>query len=231
MKKKQLLLIDDDVEFTELLVQYLSPQGYQIDVTHNGETGLDKATTNKNYDLILLDVMLPEMDGFDVLKRLRLSHHTPVLMLTAKGDDFDKIFGLEIGADDYLPKPFNHRELSARIKAIVRRMEMVPSKSVHQTLSLDDVVICPANQTVICANKELEFTGTEFAILHLLMLNHGNLVSKNDLSEKVLGRKLAAFDRSVDMHVSNIRRKLALQNRDEKIKTHRGAGYIYRVNK
>ena len=223
MKTKQLLLIDDDVEFTELLIQYLSPQGYQIDVSHDGESGL--------HDLILLDVMLPRMDGFEVLKRLRLSHHTPVLMLTAKGDDFDKIFGLEMGADDYLPKPFNHRELSARIKAIVRRMDMLPSNGLHQTLTLDDVVMSPSNQSVSCAGQPLDLTGTEFAILHLLMLNHGNLVSKNDLSEKVLGRKLAAFDRSIDMHVSNIRRKFAQQSQQEKIKTHRGAGYIYRLNK
>ncbi|MEP7705867.1 response regulator transcription factor [Paraglaciecola sp. 25GB23A] len=231
MKTKQLLLIDDDIEFTDLLIQYLSPQGYQIDVSHTGVCGLQKATNSKHYDLILLDVMLPQMDGFEVLKRLRLSHHTPVLMLTAKGDDFDKIFGLEMGADDYLPKPFNHRELSARIKAIVRRMDMLPSSSVHQTLTLDDVVMSPSNQSVICAGKALELTGTEFAILHLLMLNHGNLVSKNDLSEKVLGRKLLAFDRSIDMHVSNIRRKLVQHSQPEKIKTHRGAGYIYMVYK
>lgn len=231
MQNKQLLLIDDDIEFTELLVQYLGPQGYEIDVCHDGESGLLQATANRKYDLILLDVMLPRMDGFDVLKRLRLSHHTPVLMLTAKGDDFDKIFGLEMGADDYLPKPFNHRELSARIKAIVRRMETFPSNSVHQTLILGDVIISPANKMVSCANNVLELTGTEFSILHLLMLNHGNLVSKHDLSEKVLGRKLAAFDRSIDMHVSNIRRKLVQHNQQEKIKTHRGAGYIYMVNK
>ncbi|MDP5032775.1 MAG: response regulator [Paraglaciecola sp.] len=231
MKNKQLLLIDDDIEFTALLVQYLKPQGYEIDVCHDGESGLLRATSNKKYDLILLDVMLPRIDGFEVLKKLRISHHTPVLMLTAKGDDFDKIFGLELGADDYLPKPFNHRELSARIKAIVRRMELLPSTSMHQTLTLDDVIISPSNQMVSCNDSVLELTGTEFSILHLLMLNHGNLVSKQDLSEKVLGRKLAAFDRSVDMHVSNIRRKLSHKNADEKIKTHRGAGYIYMVKK
>jgi two-component system response regulator CpxR len=231
MKTKQLLLIDDDIEFTDLLIQYLSPQGYQIDVSYNGVCGLQKATDSKHYDLILLDVMLPQMDGFEVLKRLRLSHNTPILMLTAKGDDFDKIFGLEMGADDYLPKPFNHRELSARIKAIVRRMDMLPSSSVHQTLTLDDVVMSPSNQSVICAGQTADLTGTEFGILHLLMLNHGNLVSRNDLSEKVLGRKLAVFDRSIDMHVSNIRRKLVQHSQLEKIKTHRGAGYIYMVNK
>ena len=229
MANKELLLIDDDVEFTALLVQYLSPQGYQLDVAHDGESGLAMAIGNKKYDLIILDVMLPKLDGFEVLKKLRISHLTPVLMLTAKGDDFDKIFGLELGADDYLPKPFNHRELSARIKAIVRRMEVVASSSIQQVLSLGDVVLAPATLKVTCQNKELELTGTEFSILHLLMLNQGNLVSKNDLSEKVLGRKLAAFDRSIDMHVSNIRRKLAVHTAEEKIKTHRGAGYVYVV--
>ena len=229
MNQKSLLLIDDDVEFTQLLSQYLSPQGYQIDVAHDGEAGLAMAVGHKKYDLIILDVMLPKLDGFEVLKKLRISHLTPVLMLTAKGDDFDKIFGLEMGADDYLPKPFNHRELSARIKAIVRRMEIVPSSSVQQVLSLGDVVLTPATLQVSCQGNVLELTGTEFAILHLLMLNHGNLVSKHDLSEKVLGRKLAAFDRSIDMHVSNIRRKLAVFSAEEKIKTHRGAGYVFVV--
>lgn len=229
MANKEILLIDDDIELSELLIQYLSPQGYQIDVAHDGETGLNMARSNKKYDLILLDVMLPKLDGFEVLKKLRISHLTPVLMLTAKGDDFDKIFGLEMGADDYLPKPFNHRELSARIKAIVRRMDILPSSSVQQVLRIDDVILSPATQQVTCANQSLELTGTEFSILHLLMVNHGNLVSKNDLSQKVLGRKLAAFDRSIDMHVSNIRRKLAVYTQQEKIKTHRGAGYVYVV--
>ncbi|KXI31054.1 response regulator transcription factor [Paraglaciecola hydrolytica] len=229
MTNKQLLLIDDDVEFTGLLSQYLSPQGYQLDVAHDGESGLAMAKGHKKYDLILLDVMLPKLDGFEVLKKLRNSHLTPVLMLTAKGDDFDKIFGLELGADDYLPKPFNHRELSARIKAIVRRMENVPNSTIQQILSLGDVVLAPATMQVKCQDNALELTGTEFSILHLLMLNHGNLVSKNELSEKVLGRKMAAFDRSIDMHVSNIRRKLAVFSSEEKIKTHRGAGYLYVV--
>lgn len=227
MTKKELLLIDDDIELSELLIQYLSPQGYQIDVAHDGEVGLAMAQESKKYDLILLDVMLPKLDGFEVLKKLRVSHLTPVLMLTAKGDDFDKIFGLETGADDYLPKPFNHRELSARIKAIVRRMEFVPNSSIQKVLTIGDLALSPSTQQVKCANNILELTGTEFSILHLLMLNQGNLVSKNDLSQKVLGRKLAAFDRSIDMHVSNIRRKLAVYNGEEKIKTHRGAGYVY----
>ena len=227
MTQKSLLLIDDDLEFTHLLTEYLAPQGYQITVANDGESGLAKATGSEHFDLILLDVMLPKLDGFEVLKRLRVSHLTPVLMLTAKGDDFERIFGLELGADDYLAKPFNHRELSARIKAIVRRMEMLPSLSVQQSLQIDAVTLSPATQQVSCEGESVELTGTEFSILHLLMINKGNLVSKSDISEKVLGRKLAAFDRSIDMHVSNIRKKLSRHSNVERIKTHRGAGYLY----
>lgn len=230
MSTKTLLLIDDDLELTELLREYLSPQGYEIDVAHDGETGLSFATSNKHYDLILLDVMLPKLDGFEVLKKLRISHLTPVLMLTAKGDDYDKIFGLEMGADDYLAKPFNHRELSARIKALVRRMALLPSGSVQQNLKLGNVELSPSAQKVLCAGNLVELTGTEYSILHLLMINQGTLVSKQDISEKVLGRKLAAFDRSIDMHVSNLRKKLAVFSPEDKIKTHRGAGYLYLVS-
>jgi two-component system response regulator CpxR len=225
--QKSLLLIDDDLEFTHLLTEYLVPQGYRITVANDGESGLALATGTEHFDLILLDVMLPKLDGFEVLKRLRVSHLTPVLMLTAKGDDFERIFGLELGADDYLAKPFNHRELSARIKAIVRRMEMLPSLSTQQCLHIDTVTLSPATQQVSCDGEQIDLTGTEFSILHLLMINKGNLVSKSDISEKVLGRKLAAFDRSIDMHVSNIRKKLSRHTNVEKIKTHRGAGYLY----
>jgi len=230
MTQKSLLLIDDDLEFTELLTEYLLAQGYQITLAHDGEAGLAIAMGGQKFDLILLDVMLPKLDGFEVLKKLRISHHTPVLMLTAKGDDFDKIFGLELGADDYLAKPFNHRELSARIKAIVRRIDSFATNNVQQSLSIDDVTLSPATQQVSCAGQCVELTGTEFSILQLLMHNGGSLVSKHDISEKVLGRKLAAFDRSIDMHVSNIRKKLARFSAKDKLKTHRGAGYLYRVN-
>jgi two-component system response regulator CpxR len=227
MQNKSLLIIDDDVELTHLLVEYLSPQGYDIDVAADGEAGLQKATGPAHYDLILLDVMLPKLDGFEVLKRLRMSHLTPVLMLTAKGDDFDRIFGLELGADDYLPKPFNHRELSARIKAIVRRMEYLPSASSQQVLHIDDLTLNPSTQQVSCNGQQIELTATEFLILHMLMINQGQIVSKQDLSEKVMGRKLIAFDRSIDMHLSNIRRKLLSCNEGEKIKTIRGTGYLF----
>lgn len=229
MSKKSLLLIDDDKDLTHLLDEYLSAQEYDIHIAHDGEAGLAMATGTHHFDLILLDVMLPKMDGFEVLKKLRVSHLTPVLMLTAKGDDFDRIFGLEIGADDYLAKPFNHRELSARIKAIVRRMDYLPSAGQQQELVLDDVSLSPSNQQVICAGQRLELTATEFLVLQLLMINKTKIVSKQDISEKILGRKLMAFDRSIDMHVSNLRKKLAEYSASEKIKTVRGAGYMYLV--
>lgn len=227
MQTKSLLIIDDDQELTTLLTEYLSPQGYEISVAHDGEAGLALATGNSHFDLILLDVMLPKLDGFEVLKRLRQSHLTPILMLTAKGDDFDRIFGLELGADDYLAKPFNHRELSARIKAIVRRMDYLPSASSQQTLHINDVTLNPSTQSVECLGVSLTFTATEFLILQLLMINKGQIVSKQDISEKVMGRKLMAFDRSIDMHVSNIRKKLMTQSSVEKIKTVRGTGYLF----
>lgn len=229
MSEKSLLLIDDDVDLTHLLTEYLSPQGYNITVANDGEQGLALATSSQHFDLILLDVMLPVMDGFEVLKKLRISHLTPVLMLTAKGDDFDRIFGLELGADDYLAKPFNHRELSARIKAIVRRMDYLPSSSQQQELVIGDVFLCPSNQKVTCAEQEIEMTATEFSVLQLLMINKGQIVSKQDISEKVMGRKLVAFDRSIDMHVSNIRKKLGKFDDHERIKTIRGTGYMFLV--
>lgn len=227
MQSKPILIIDDDTELTNLLVEYLEPQGYAITLAHDGKTGLELATSGRHFDLIILDVMLPNLDGFEVLKKLRLTHLTPVLMLTAKGDDFDRIFGLELGADDYLAKPFNHRELSARIKAIVRRMELVPNHTVQQPIQIQDVEIAPISREVKCQGSLVDVTSTEFSILHLLMMNCGQLVSKEDISSKVLGRPLAAFDRSIDMHVSNLRKKLNNVADKERIKTVRGSGYIY----
>lgn len=229
MIQPQLLLVEDDLALAELLNEYLTPQGYDIHHAYDGEQGLAMATSEQHFDLILLDVMLPKMDGFDLLKKLRETHLTPVLMLTAKGDDFDRIFGLELGADDYLPKPFNHRELSARIKALIRRMQHLASVDPMQAISVGNVQIKPTTQTASCNQQQLVLTGTEFGILHLLMQNAGKMVSKNELSEKVLGRKLAAFDRSIDMHVSNLRKKLNNHCQQEKIKTLRGSGYMFMV--
>ena len=231
MLEKSLLLIDDDQDLTELLQEYLTAQGYTVQVASDGEAGLLAAKSGQHFDLIILDVMLPKVDGFEVLKRLRSTHVTPVLMLTAKGDDFDRILGLELGADDYLAKPFNHRELSARVKAIVRRVDiqagLQSDKQKQNMIEIGDVQLNIAAQTVACNSHEVELTGTEFAVLRLLMSSSPDLVPKQAISEQVLGRKLAAFDRSIDMHVSNLRKKLNMFSEQEKIKTHRGVGYVY----
>jgi two-component system response regulator CpxR len=226
MSEYNLLLIDDDQELSELLTEYLSAQGFSITVAHDGEQGLSKANATQ-FDLILLDVMLPKMDGFEVLKQLRINNKTPVLMLTARGDDFDRIFGLELGADDYLPKPFNHRELVARIKAITRRIEHIQSVQHHNDIEFNDVRLNLANRQVTCSGNEILLTGTEFQMLHLLMSKPGEIVSKEVISQEVLGRRLAPFDRSIDMHLSNIRKKLQAYSNDDKLKTVRGAGYIF----
>ena len=231
MLEKSLLLIDDDQALTELLQEYLTAQGYTVQVASDGEAGLLAAKSGQHFDLIILDVMLPKVDGFEVLKRLRSTHVTPVLMLTAKGDDFDRILGLELGADDYLAKPFNHRELSARVKAIERRVDiqagLQSDKQKQNMIEIGDVQLNIAAQTVACNSHEVELTGTEFAVLRLLMSSSPDLVPKQAISEQVLGRKLAAFDRSIDMHVSNLRKKLNMFSEQEKIKTHRGVGYVY----
>ncbi|QHJ11506.1 Transcriptional regulatory protein CpxR [Paraglaciecola mesophila] len=231
MLEKSLLLIDDDQALTELLQEYLTAQGYTVQVAGDGEAGLLAAKSGQHFDLIILDVMLPKVDGFEVLKRLRSTHVTPVLMLTAKGDDFDRILGLELGADDYLAKPFNHRELSARVKAIVRRVDiqagLQSDKQKQNMIEIGDVQLNIAAQTVACNSHDIELTGTEFAVLRLLMSSSPDLVPKQAISEQVLGRKLAAFDRSIDMHVSNLRKKLNMFSDQEKIKTHRGVGYVY----
>lgn len=221
-----ILLIDDDKELTQMLNTYLAALGYDITIANNGREGLNLAKGGGSFDLILLDVMMPELDGFDVLKNLRQTHLTPVLMLTAKGDDYDRILGLELGADDYLPKPFNHRELAARIKAILRRLDLSANTRQQQDLNVNGIELSVSRQRVMLNQQQVILTGTEFAILRMLMINAGELVTKEEISQKVLGKPLLAFDRSIDMHVSNIRKKLAEHCDDDKIRTVRGAGYL-----
>ncbi|WP_277053686.1 response regulator [Pseudoalteromonas marina] len=224
----KLLMIDDDTGLCELLSEYLSSQGFEIQSVHDGEQGLKLAQTN-DYALILLDVMLPTLDGFEVLKQLRQTKLTPVIMLTAKGEDFDRIFGLELGADDYIPKPFNHRELLARVKAITRRIEHINSLNINTTnkLLVNGVTINLAAREASIDENTLTLTGTEYEILALLCKNASQVVSKEQISEEVLGRRLASFDRSIDMHVSNIRKKIAEHIKTERIKTMRGSGYVF----
>ncbi|GLX78166.1 DNA-binding response regulator [Thalassotalea insulae] len=226
-EQKHLLIIDDDKELTTLLSEYLSQEGFQLSCCHDGLSGLTLARKN-SYALILLDVMMPGLTGFEVLKALGGKHTTPILMLTAKGDEADRVLGLDLGADDYLAKPFQHRELLARINAILRRINIVQSQhNATPALDINHVTINPATREVFCQQQLIELTGTEYQILTLLMENVGNIVSKQTISEQVLQRKLSPFDRSIDMHVSNIRRKLAPFSDNDKLKTVRGAGYIF----
>lgn len=227
MNKNKILIIDDDKELAELLVAYLSFEGFTVECCHDGVSGLARAYDD-SYSLILLDVMMPGLNGFEVLKALGGKHKTPILMLTAKGDDADRILGLELGADDYLAKPFQHKELLARINAILRRIEIVKNNKITSNkLEINHVTLDNATREVYCHKQIVELTGTEYQILELLMNQHGQIVSKEQISEQVLHRRLSAFDRSIDMHVSNIRRKLQAKNTNEKLKTIRGAGYLF----
>jgi len=227
MSQKRILLIDDDREIAELLTAYLSSEGFELTCCFDGLSGLEHIRTEQ-YQLILLDVMLPGLTGFEVLKALGGHSQTPILMLTAKGDDNDRILGLELGADDYLAKPYNHRELLARINAIFRRVDLLARQDINnKILTVNGVLLNHGDHTVTCHGQPIELTGTEFQILHYLMEQAGKLISKDLLYEKVLGRRLTSFDRSIDMHVSNIRRKLLPVSQADKIKTVRGAGYLF----
>jgi two-component system response regulator CpxR len=221
----KLLIIDDDVALTALLTDYFSAQHYEVEVANSPDQGLIKLK-HEVFDLLLLDVMMPVMDGFETLSRLRQFSSIPVIMLTARGDDYDKILGLELGADDYLAKPFNHRELLARVKALIRRLDLSSGLKVEHNISLHGIEVMPATHSARVLQQPLALTGTEFLMLVELMKHAGQLLSKEQLSEQVLGRKLAPFDRSLDMHVSNIRKKLAQQGVQDVIKTVRGNGYM-----
>lgn len=232
MNKKQILLIDDDHELAELLVDYLAQQGFIVQCCFDGQSGLELAYNSK-FDLILLDVMMPKLNGFEVLKALGSEYKTPILMLTAKGDHNDKVRGLELGADDYLAKPFHHQELLARIQAILRRINITTQQS-QQALHRDDSLLTVNNielnhstRTVYCHTNPVTLTGTEYEILTILMEHHGQIIAKETLSKQVLKRRLAPFDRSIDVHVGNIRRKFLPHCAIEKIKTVRGAGYLF----
>lgn len=223
----RILLADNDVELSDMLVDYLTEEGFEVDTAYDGDAALNKALANQ-YDLLILDVMMPNRNGFDVLRELRAQSLLPVLMLTARGDDVDSIVGLELGADDYLAKPSNPRVMVARIRAILRRAETHNGSERTDQIALDDIVMHTGSRTVMCGNHPISMTSTEFSVLDVLLREAGNVVTKASLSERALGRKLSRYDRSLDMHVSNLRRKLGPQsNGQERIKTVRGIGYIY----
>jgi two-component system response regulator CpxR len=226
----QILLIDDDEELCELVSEYLTVEGFQVESVHDGAEGLEKASS-ENYDLAILDVMLPKMNGFDVLRNLRERSRLPVLMLTARGDDMERIVGLEIGADDYLPKPFNPRELVARIRAILRRIpENGEGFAPGEKIQVEDIEVSISARSAKRDGEDLNLTAVEFDLLAALLREAGKVVKKEDLSETVLDRKLSPFDRSLDMHISNLRKKLGERaGGEERIKTIRSVGYIYTV--
>jgi len=225
---ERILIIDDDTALCELVGEYLQPLGFTVEAVHRGDTGAERAL-RAEHDLILLDVMLPGLNGFEVLRQIRESSKIPVLMLTARGDDVDRIVGLEIGADDYLPKPFNPRELAARIRAILRRSSSSRDDVEEATnLVVGDVEMELGTRLVRRSGKIVELTAVEFEVLEKLLRAAGRITTREELSRDVLGRGTSPFDRSIDMHISNLRKKLGHQiGPAERIKTVRGVGYIY----
>ena len=223
----KLLLVDDDIELTELLSAFLKLEGFGVQTANNGMEALK--ILNETHQLVLMDIMMPVLNGIETLKEIRKRSNVPVMMLTAKGDDIDRVLGLELGADDYLPKPFNDRELVARIRAILRR-SVSPSNNVDNTkeiLSFENVTLYLTRQTAMYDEKNLNLTDYEFKILHRLIESKGDIVTREELSLEVLGKTLSPFDRSLDMHISNLRRKLP--ERESKLswfKTLRGKGYL-----
>jgi len=222
----KLLLVDDDQELCALLGEFLATEGFEITMVHDGQAALD-ITQKQTFDVIVLDVMLPIYTGFEVLRKLRDYCQSPVLMLTAKGEDVDRIVGLEMGADDYLPKPCNPRELVARIRAILRRVDSNHPEQISDLIEVDNLQLQISAHTAQFSGKGLNLTGAEFTVLELLMRSAGQVISKETLTEKALGRKLTPYDRSIDVHVSNLRKKLSGEGAaKELIINIRGAGYM-----
>ena len=220
-----ILIIDDDIELGTLLKEFFETEDLRVRLAHDGRAGLDEAR-KPGVDLIVLDVMMPQMNGMDVLKELRKESEMPVIMLTARGDDLDRIKGLELGADDYMPKPCNPRELLARIRAVLRRASKVSGKN---EIEIDDLEMNIGARQILRSGVDLDLTSTEFSILQALLQHKGEVVSKRDLYIFALNREPVQHDRSIDMHVSNLRRKLGpLPNGEARIETFRGIGYQYR---
>lgn len=220
-----ILLVDDDLELCELLKRYLERELFKVTLAHDAPQGLQEALTGK-YQAVILDVMLPGGNGVDVLRTIRQRSDLPVLMLTAKGDEMDRIEGLEIGADDYMPKPANPRELAARLRSVLRRNRS--ADVADSNIELDELMINLEQHQVCREGDELDLTATEFNILCVLAREAGKVVEKNRLAEQSMQRSLTLYDRSLDMHLSNLRKKLGPnRNGDQRIKTVRGIGYIY----
>jgi len=220
----RVLIVDDDVQLCRLLAERLETEGFSIEAVHDGMRGLERALSLE-HALVVLDLMLPGMSGLDVLRRLRAKSPIPVLILTARGEDIDRILGLEIGADDYVPKPFNPRELIARIRAILRRSSSTAASS--GPLVNGDIRLDPQSREASFKDIPLNLTSVEFTLLEMLLRQAGHVVTREQLTESALGRKLGPFDRVIDVHVSNIRKKLGSPEHGQRIKSVRGSGYLF----
>jgi two-component system response regulator CpxR len=231
LEENRILVIDDDSELCELLAEYLGQEGFVVESVGEGAAGLERALSG-GHSLVVLDVMLPEMNGFDILRKIRERSKVPILMLTARGNDVDRIVGLEMGADDYLPKPFNPRELVARIRAVKRRTrgsaDAHDSPDLPESVRVGDVELSPETRVVRRAGEVVELTSVEFSLLEALLRSAGKAVPREELARAALGRKLSSYDRSVDVHMSSLRRKLGHRvGATDRIKNIRGVGYMY----
>lgn len=229
MSEAKILLADDDEELCQLLRDFLVREGFAVDVSHDGDTALARARGG-GYDALILDVMLPQRSGLDLLRELRRDNALPVLMLTALGEDLDRILGLELGADDYVPKPCNPREIAARLRAILRRTRGEAEAAKLADVSVGPVSLRASSRSATLRGEPLALTGTEFNVLAVLLREAGRVVSKETLSQDVLGRPLGPFDRSIDVHISKLRRKLGNAADGESLigTVHRG-GYVFRI--
>jgi len=224
----RVLIVDDDTELCDLVAEYLEQERLEAEAVHDGDAGVVRGLEG-GHDLVILDVMLPGIGGFEVLRRIREKSRVPILMLSARGEEVDRIVGLELGADDYLPKPFNPRELAARIRAVLRRTSKdAAAAGGPAVLRVGDLEMDLGAREVRRSGEVIELTGAEFAILEALVREAGSVVDRNELSVQALGRRASAFDRSLDVHLSNLRRKLGpAADGGDRIKTIRGVGYLY----
>jgi len=222
----RILLVDDDEDLCQLLEAFLAGEAFEVNALHDGAEAL-RHLRGHDYDIVVLDIMLPGCQGLEVLRELRRHSRVPVMMLTARGEDTDRIVGLEMGADDYLPKPFNPRELAARLRAIARRGGAAAAEDTHASANAGGVSLDPRRRSARYRGQPLELTSAEFAILHVLLRRAGEVVSKDELCAEGLKRRLSPLDRSVDVHISNIRKKLAQAGAAQLIVAVRGAGYQF----
>jgi two-component system, OmpR family, response regulator CpxR len=226
----RILVVDDDLELCELLTEYLQPEGFEVDAVFDGLQGVDRALSGE-YSLLILDVMLPGIRGFEALRQIRAKSAMPIIMLTARDEDIDRILGLEIGADDYLAKPFNPRELAARIQAVLRRSTAATREAAHpgpRQINLGDVELDEGARTVRRQNQEVELTSVEFDLLTFFMKNPVKVLERDEIVKQILGRESAPDDRSIDVHISNLRKKLGrAADGSDRIRAIRGIGYIF----